>query len=285
MKIGTLDIANCKIGSTQVNEVRIGSTLVWQFASLDPDAQAFLTATGITDLTITNAINTLVVDLKGYSLWAKMKALYPFVGGTATTHKFNLKNPLDTDAAFRLSFSGGVTHDANGITGNGSNGGANTFINPSTHLTVASSHVSYYSRSNIQNGSLVFDEGLYVGSNTAYTLSFIRNTSNAAWSAFWGDANLTTGTITDSRGLFVGTRQDSTNSKMFFNNSLKGNNTAALSTTRPNGVISLLHATGLGGYSARNLAFYSRGDGLTDTDVANLTTAVQAFQTALSRNV
>lgn len=33
MKIGSLDITNCKIGGTQVNEVRIGSTLVWQFNS------------------------------------------------------------------------------------------------------------------------------------------------------------------------------------------------------------------------------------------------------------
>ena len=31
-----------------------------------------------------------------------MKAIYPFVGGTATTHKFNLKDPADINAAFRL---------------------------------------------------------------------------------------------------------------------------------------------------------------------------------------
>ena len=62
--------------------------------AIDPDAQAFLTAAGITDATITSAINTLVVDLKGYNIWTKMKAVYPFVGGTAAAHKFNLKNPL-----------------------------------------------------------------------------------------------------------------------------------------------------------------------------------------------
>ena len=49
---------------------------------LDPDAQAFLTATGITDATISGAINTLVLNLKGFNLWSKMYAVYPFVGGT-----------------------------------------------------------------------------------------------------------------------------------------------------------------------------------------------------------
>ena len=58
----------------------------------DTDAQAFITAAAITDPTQQAAINTLVVDLKGYSIWTKMKAVYPFVGGTAATHKFNLKS-------------------------------------------------------------------------------------------------------------------------------------------------------------------------------------------------
>lgn len=47
---------------------------------VDPDAQAFITAASITDPTQQSAINQLVVDLKGYNVWTKMKAIYPFVG-------------------------------------------------------------------------------------------------------------------------------------------------------------------------------------------------------------
>jgi hypothetical protein len=86
--------------------------------AVDPDAQAFITAAAITDPTQQTAINTLVVDLKGYGIWTKSKALYPFVGGTASQHKFNLKDPRDLDAAFRLVFTGGWTHSSNGILGN-----------------------------------------------------------------------------------------------------------------------------------------------------------------------
>ena len=76
----------------------------------DIDVVNFVNATGISDPTIINAICTLTTSLKNNGLWNKMNAIYPFVGGSATTHKFNLKNPADTNAAFRLSFTGGWTH-------------------------------------------------------------------------------------------------------------------------------------------------------------------------------
>ncbi len=41
----------------------------------DADAQAFITAAGITDNTQKSAIETLVTDLKGYGIWTKMSAL------------------------------------------------------------------------------------------------------------------------------------------------------------------------------------------------------------------
>jgi hypothetical protein len=43
--------------------------------AFDPDAQAFITAAAITDPTQQAAINTLVVDLKGYSIWTKWSYL------------------------------------------------------------------------------------------------------------------------------------------------------------------------------------------------------------------
>jgi hypothetical protein len=68
----------------------------------------------------------LVSDLKRFGLWTKIKAFYPFVGGNATSHKFNLKDPRDSNDAYRLTFSGGWTHSSMGIKGNNSNTVANT---------------------------------------------------------------------------------------------------------------------------------------------------------------
>jgi hypothetical protein len=114
----------------------------------DIDATNFINAAGITDNTQISAIDTLVTSLKSNNLWTKLYAIYPFVGGTATTHKWNLKDPQDTDAAYRLVFSGGLTHASTGITPNGTTGFANTFLIPNITNFPTSTYISmgYYSR-------------------------------------------------------------------------------------------------------------------------------------------
>ena len=60
--------------------------------SYDSDAQSFFTATGITDITIKSAINSLVLSAKSNGWWSKCYVIYPFVGGSSTTCSYNLKN-------------------------------------------------------------------------------------------------------------------------------------------------------------------------------------------------
>lgn len=122
----------------------------------DPDAGAFINATGIGGIQA-EAINNLVNELKAGGVWERLIALYPFVGGTAQSCKFNLINPQDTDAAGRLSFAGTWTFDANGATPNGAAGTyANTFINPSlTPFAATSGHFSYYCPQNYAAANVV----------------------------------------------------------------------------------------------------------------------------------
>jgi len=278
MKIGSTTINNCKIGSTQVNEIRIGSTLVWQFSSLDPDAQAFITAAGITNPTQQTAINTLVVSLKAYGIWTKMKALYPFVGGTAFSHKFNLKNPADTNAAFRLVFNGGWTHSANGAQPNGTNGFANTFLNDNTSLALNSAHISIYSRTNVD--ALYCDMGMIDGSFESTIFSKFGN-------VFYPRIHATNSGISNtssSLGHFIANRISSTEIRARQNGVLKQITNA--SVVKNNSVFYIGAANSpFPYYSPRQYAFSSIGDGLTDTEAANLYTAVQTFQTTLGRNV
>ena len=246
--------------------------------SVDPDAQAFITAAGITNPTQQGAINTLVVDLKGYNIWSKFSALYPFVGGTATTHKFNLKNPLDTDAAFRLVFNGGGTHSVNGYQTNGTNAYAATFYNPSTNLTnINSNHISIYSRTNIFGG---IDMGGGVGA-VVVDLELRDN-------YMWNMASNVFHTNANSQGHFINTRTASNLYKF-----IKNGSTTIVSSTGNAGAIKPNTNYWIGGrnyagsigYTNRQYAFSSIGDGLTDTEAANLYTAVQAFQTTLGRQV
>jgi len=75
----------------------------------DADAQKFFDSTGISDTLQKSALNALVRQLKDSALWAKFSAIYPMVGGSANYDKWNLKDPRNTDAAYRLSFNGAPT--------------------------------------------------------------------------------------------------------------------------------------------------------------------------------
>ena len=284
MKIGTTALTNCKIGSVQVNEVRIGSTLVWSYG-FDPDAQAFITAAGITDPIQQNAINQLVLDLKGYSIWTKMKALYPFVGGTATTHKYNLKNPLDTNAAFRLVFSGGWTHSSTGALPNGTNAWANTYFNPSTNsLTYNNNHLSYYSRTNAIS---IYDIGSGENTGLKNLGLYLRRTGDVAG---YDSGNYLTNRNTfsniDSKGFFNGT-VISSNSKYFKNGNNQSTKSLTSSTITALSVyIGAFNEDNIASYyTSKQVSFASIGLGLSDTEAANFYTAVQTFQTTLSRQV
>ena len=250
-------------------------------AQVDPDCAAFLTATGITDPTISGAICTLVTSLKSAGLWTKMNAVYPFVGGTATTHKYNLKNPVDTNAAYRLSFVGGWTHSANGALPNGTNGYADTFLNPNTNLSLTSAHVSIYSRT-LTVGGLEVDLGVFSASRFLQ-LRIAQNSVLGSTSSI-----LYFTTTTDARGLWLASKRANNDREIYRNGASQSTVTTNDTTTFP-GFNIYLSARNDGGsanlFSNKQLAFASIGSGLNDTEVSNLYTAVQTFQTTLGRQV
>jgi hypothetical protein len=247
----------------------------------DADAVAFLAAAGITDATITSAICTLVTSMKVNGTWAKCNAIYPFVGGTATTHKFNLKNPLDTNAAFRLSFIGGLTHSANGITGNAINAYCNTFL-PNTAVAINSNHISTYSRTSINENSV--DIGTY--GQAPPTSSGIHHSARGfGLGMFFRNQNNTFATAAnaDGRGFYLSTRTASNFSAMY-KNGIQTCTLIVAPVAMLNENFNILAINGTF-FSSRNLAFATIGSGLNSTEAAALYTAVQAFNTTLSRQV
>lgn len=264
----------------------INPYLVLPSVSVDPDAQAFINASGITDSIQQNAINQLVVNLKSFGLWAKMKAIYPFVGHTATTHKWNLKDPRDLNAAFRLVFSGGWNHSNTGAKPNGTNAYAETFYNFSLNST--NSNVSYglYSR---HIGALSgYELGALDGNYCGVTTSIANPDGNTYFCAnnfvLNGAGNHV---VSDFRGFFVINKVDISTQRMFKNGvqvrqsgttqNTTSNNNAILGARR---VVSIIEQ-----YNSREHAFTYFGETLTNLEISNLYTAVQTYQTSLGRNV
>jgi hypothetical protein len=250
---------------------------------LDPEAEAFLTATGITDSTITTAINTLCIELKTYNIWSKMKAIYPFVGGTATTHKFNLKDPRDLDAAFRLAFFGGLTHSSNGVLGNNFNGYADTFISPLAKLSLNDTSVSIYSRTDATNTKADFGVTQFSPVSSFY-IGYLKFTDSKQYYLMNSAPPYgITSTTNASLGLFTYNRKSSTTQNLY-KNGTEIHTMTKNSVALPSGNLYLLGANS-GEFSNKQFAFTSIGDGLTPTEASNLYLAVQKFQTTLSRQV
>ena len=242
---------------------------------------AFATATAITDTTILNALNTFDLGLISNGLDTKMKALYPFVGGTSTTHKYNFMDARDLDAAYRLAFNGGGTHSSNGYQPGGVNGFANTFLGANV-MSQNSVHISFYSRTNT-DGDFA-DIGSY---NGAVLCELFVKTTGSTYVNMNTLSSDSANYSLPSTGLFLGTRTAS-NVNFSYRNAVKIINGTRASLT-PSSIPIYLGARNSSGtalyFSNRQQAFASIGTGLSDTDASNLYTLVQAFQTSLTRNV
>jgi len=252
------------------------------------DAWAFLDAAGIKSSREQRAVIELVRGLKHAQLWTKMKAIYPFVGGTATTHKFNLKDPRDADAAFRLSFSGGWTHSSTGALGS-SNAYANTYFNGNTSFTNNDTHISYYCRTN-SDGNYI-DMGMYrpTSPSTAYDIS-IRLLNNYYYDAYSLSNRISGANSTTSQGHYINARTSSTAHTVYKNGAvLKSSSTTSVTNTSNLTIALFINALNDNGsaqyYTNRQCAFATIGDGLTDTDATALYNIVQRFQTSLGRQV
>jgi hypothetical protein len=255
-------------------------------SSFDADALSFITASAITDNTQKTAINTLVTDLKTYNIWTKMKALYPFVGGTASTHKWNLKDPRDLDAAYRLVFNGGWTHSSTGALPNGTTAYADTKITANLHLVNNDNHYSFYNNGTVSNSGTTMDIGAGDASGEVYLWTY-REDFTLKYDNGSSVSNRVSA-ATNNNGFSIGSRVNNNTQKIYKNGTLLNTNTNTNVISLPNKNI-LISAGNNNGvvsfFSDKQSAFASIGDGLTDTEASNFYTAVQSFNTTLSRQV
>lgn len=258
-------------------------------SSIDPDAAAFFarvtTAGGSLSEIEQTAVNTLVVQMKADGVWSKMKAVYPMVGASAAACAQNLKS-----SSFTGTFSSGWTFASTGVTPNGTSAYFNTTFNPNTQFTDnVNNHLSFYSRTQVTNIS-GYDINVYDGTNEFGLTHYYNAVSLKFFNAYAYPNQVAGANNTNTLGFLIGTRTASNLSKAYFNNSLLATQTNSIgSNVRPiypiyigatnNQNISIYQ------YSTRECALASIGDGLTDTEASDFYTAVQAFQTTLSRQV
>jgi len=260
------------------------------------EANAYLSAvvaaggTGITS-TVSAATRTLFTSLVSNNLYNKIDVMYPMLGGNAAGCKFNAKDPRDLNAAFRLTFNGGLTFDASGMTGNGSNGYADanwSVIN----LNRYSAHMSFYNTlRTTTTGRIEMGASQQTGSpQSSYDLfvdfggpSFERGGSidtNGVGLSFTSNAN------SANTGNFVVSRTGDT-----FTGLYKNGVSELTSTKVTNGSINVnlgigarIGSTTTQGYTDRRCGFATAGSGLTASEVSTLSTIINTWATSIGRN-
>ena len=238
-----------------------------------------IAAGGSLTTTEQNATKTLVADLKANGLWTPMKAIYPMVGASAAACAQNLKS-----SSFTGTFTSGWTFASTGATPNGTSSYMDSGVIPSSNLTSGNTHASVYLRTNTaagnkqELGSIASDE---------FTM-IVKYTGDVAYPIICNNANVfyPSYSNTNSQGMWTINRVNTSNIQYY------NRGTNVIDTLQTNGMSTrsiYLGARNNNGnadrFSDRQLAFASIGDGLSGTNMTNFYTAVQAFQTTLSRQV
>jgi hypothetical protein len=248
-------------------------TQLGKIGAYDIDAESFFNrvtnAGGALSDTEKNAINLLVLDLKNYSIWTKIKAIYPMVGASSSACSQNLKS-----SSFTSTFSSGWTFSSTGATPNGTSAFMNTGILGNTDLTGSSSGIGMYSGTNATSA------GAY-GTGGNFHIYPRFNDSNTYYRP------LNAGGVSTNNGTSLGlTHQytDGTNGHAFFNGTKKG--TSVINGTMESANLFFGgQRPSVANYDNKQIRFAFASLYLTDAEAANFYTAVQAFQTTLSRQV
>lgn len=249
----------------------------------DADANAYISVAGLFGAEEESAYK-LITDLKANSLWNKIQAIYPFKGTTAGQHKFNAKNPLDTNNAFRLVFSGGGTHSDLGYQCNGTNSYADTNFNARTYLSPTNCGTTVVSGTNNATASTDVQEiGCQSSGADIIRQSVKANNTNFTRQAFISNHSVNTNGVNDARGIFTQSKTSNSLLKSYRNAAILGQVTTTVTGTVPNKNIWIGVCNGNGRYSNQRIQMVIIHEGLSDAEVITLHSIIDISESIAGR--
>jgi len=240
--------------------------------------------TGI-DSTVSACTITLFNQLFANNLWNKIQAFYPMLGSNSNGTKFNGKNPLDTNAAYRLQFNGGWSYSVSGITSNGTNAYADTFLS-GTSIGLLNNHLGVYmNENNVYTGT---GKNWIGASSPGGAGAYFTMGQNGTPRFFYGNkvlAGVTSSGTPQPQGFNIITSTSGTSNKHFYNGLLRYSASSSTSNVTSSVVIGALNNSGsIIQYYNNTYSFVTIGSGLTDSETVNYTNIVNTFNACLGRN-
>ena len=212
------------------------------------------------------------------------------LGGNSSGCKFNGKNPIDTNGAYRLTFNGGWTFNSSGATSNGTNAYAETYLSGSS-VTAGNNHISTYMLNNT----------VYTGTGKTW-IGTVGPTTGVIYNCYYSlgqegtpynwygcrfdKANNNNTVAPQPRGFNITTTTGTSFQNLYRNGSVVVSYGGAGSGTLTSSVvIGALNNNGtIQQYYDNTYAFVTMGLGLGVTQQSTLSTIINTFQTSLGRN-
>lgn len=268
----------CGSGGSLAEQLEIAFLAkIAEFLTVSSLVDSFVERSGITDQTQIDSLTALVTSARSNGWWDKSDVIYPFVGGTATAHAQNLKS-----SDYTITWAGTVTHDADGITGNGVDGVGDMGYSPAANgvqYQLNSAHATVYRRT-----MGAFPNTWYFGSagggsdmSLRQTLGFVQLALNGGG---FGHSTVALGLVAASRtsaAAVVGYSPDGSTVIVSPSITIPSVDASVLAITGTDGVP--------GNFTGANLAFLTVGGGISAAEYATMEADIQTFQTANGRAV
>ena len=254
--------------------------------AFDPDAEVYLNALvaagGTLNTTISGATNQLFLDLKADGIYSKMRSFYPMLGGTSSSVGIDAYDP---GTGSDITWVGGWTFNASGATSNGTNAYGNTNVYVSA-LTINNLHQSVYMLNNVV---LTGTAGNYIGAAGSAGPKYFVIAQEGTPREYYGlsDNGRSTTNVPLPRGQYLISSTASTMQNLYRNGTLRfSGSSSATGTINHKIYIAAMNNSGTPiQYYANQYAFVTIGQGLNATEISNLYTTINDFNTSLGRNV
>jgi hypothetical protein len=288
---------NFFVPSTITGKIYYGNVLVNEgYNPYDANASEFIFAAGISGSTA-NAVNQLVLDLKSYNLWNEMYAIYPLVGGTYNSCKYNLKD-IDTYTLLETGSTGTITYSNLGVTFPGNSNTTSKvldtqFKDTGSNWSYDSASMGYYINSYASSSALGFP--YIMGCRNSPNPNNIMGNNYGTGVAPVGAGSFLTSFMPGNTyppnndnnnepvGLFTVCTDVNYGTSVNYKNGEYTGQSTGIENLHTNINIFLGGVSNQRSFQGR-LCFGLIGKGLTGTQNANLNTAVYTFQVTLGRN-
>jgi hypothetical protein len=232
------------------------------------------------------AVYTFFDDMINAGIFQGSQKIELDIGGNAADHSWNARYPFDNNSSMRSEYIGSPTHDANGVSLNGTSQAVRTCAY-ARYLNDFDKQASIYVRNN-NYGGVLFNAG---AATSLQSFGIWEDASTSRYRNYNEGLTISPFPLSPITGMHSQSRESSTTMRMR-QNAINTFFSPYTTTARYDKVgdeftigAFMSHTLVFSGFKIMNYCYFRVGNALTDAQELNHYNIVQALQTAFGRQV